>query len=242
MKRFKILACRVLYREISLLSYASDNVIDVTYLKPGLHDTPEKLFETLQKEIDLLDAEFDEENPEWQASKNFDAILLGYGLCSNAVCNLSSKRYKLVIPRAHDCITLFLGSKEKYAELFSNHSGGIYWYTRGWNDFFLMPGKERVELMREHYVKNYGEDNADYLMEMEQGWMKEYNRCVYVDWEDTHSDRDVEFSRQCAKEMGWEFETVKGDCSLLKRFIAGDWNEEDFLMVQPGQSLPSNIV
>jgi len=209
-------------------------------LKAGLHDTPEKLFETLQKEIDLLD-ESDENAPEWQLCNDYDAILLGYGLCSNAVCGLSSKRYKLVIPRAHDCITLFLGSKEKYGQLFGERHGGIYWYTRGWNDFFMMPGEERIKLMRDFYVQTYGEDNADYLMEMEQGWMKEYTHCVYVDWEELHSGRDVEYSRQCAKDMGWEFEVVQGDTLLMKRFIDGDWNDEDFLVIEPGRKIAQSV-
>jgi hypothetical protein len=45
-----------------------------------------------------------------------EAVLLGYGLCNNGVVGLHAP-VPLVISRAHDCITLLLGSRERY-----NHS------------------------------------------------------------------------------------------------------------------------
>ena len=44
----------------------------------------------------------------------YEAILLGYGLCSNGLVGLTARSIPLVIP-VHDCITLFLGSKEQYS-------------------------------------------------------------------------------------------------------------------------------
>jgi len=47
-----------------------------------------------------------------------------------------------VVPRAHDCITLLLGSKERYAKLFGERPG-TYWYSAGWleigKDFPMSP-------------------------------------------------------------------------------------------------------
>ena len=60
----------------------------------------------------------------------YDAILIGYALCSNGVVGLTSRRIPLVIPRGHDCITLLLGSKELYRDYFDSHRG-IYWYSSG---------------------------------------------------------------------------------------------------------------
>ena len=62
---------------------------------------------------------------------DFEAILIGYGLCSNGIMGISSNKYKLVIPRAHDCITFLLGSKEKYSKYFTDMPG-TYWYTMSW--------------------------------------------------------------------------------------------------------------
>ena len=40
----------------------------------------------------------------------YDAILLGYGLCGNGLDGLTARHTRLVLPRAHDCIALLMGS------------------------------------------------------------------------------------------------------------------------------------
>ncbi len=61
----------------------------------------------------------------------YDAVLLGYALCSNGLVGLTAGKIPLVLPRAHDCITLFLGSKERYLDYFQAHTG-VYFKTSGW--------------------------------------------------------------------------------------------------------------
>ena len=236
--RFKVIACKVLYREISLLSASSEHIIDVSYLRQGFHNTPQYLNELLQKEIDRIDAKEDvySYRPEEEDStQDFDAVLLGYGLCSNAVAGLSSKRYKLVIPRAHDCATLLLGSKETYKNIFDGASGGIYWYSAGWNENATMPSRGRIERLRAEYEEKYGEDNAEYLMEMEQNWMQEYKNCTFIDWPALNNARQIAFTKDCAEYLGWEFSQITGSDSLLRDFLAGNWDEERFLVAEPGQ-------
>ena len=80
MKRLKLFACKVLYREVSLLSSVCENFIDVTYLQQGLHDTPDILRKTLQDEINRIDEGKDIYSCRKQGNKDFDAILLAYGL------------------------------------------------------------------------------------------------------------------------------------------------------------------
>ena len=235
MKRFKLLACKVFYREISMLTFRSENFIDVTYLQQGFHDTPDILRKTLQAEIDRIDAGNDMYSCRKRESRDFDAILLGYGLCSNAICGLSSKKYKLVIPRAHDCITLFLGSKEWYRQYFDAHSGGIYWYTPGWNECTIMPGKDRIEIKRRMYMKQYDdEETVEYLLEEEHKWMEKYKTCVYIEWEELRMENHVRYTKTCAEYLGMDFDLLKGDSSLMKNFIDGNWCKEKFLVLEPG--------
>jgi hypothetical protein len=61
----------------------------------GLHPRPEGLTAALQTAID--------------ASPGYDAILLGYGLCSGGVVGLRATHGRLVLPRADHCIAMFLG-------------------------------------------------------------------------------------------------------------------------------------
>ena len=239
-KRYKLIACKVLYREISLLTSHCENFIDVTYLQQGLHDTPEVLRQTLQDEIDRIDADTDIYSCSRAEGLDFDAILLGYGLCSNAVCGLSSQKYKLVIPRAHDCITLFLGSKERYRQYFDAHSGGVYWYTPGWNECSLMPGKEYMDFMHRRYVEKYGEKKAALLMAHET-WLEGYNTCAYVDWETLHLENHVQYAKACADYLNVRFDLVKGDPALMRHFINGNWNPEDFFVLAPGQKVAASF-
>ena len=237
MKRFKLIACKVFYREICLLSANSESHIDVTYFQQGLHNTPERLKSNLQEEIRRIDAGEDIYSCKPSENLDFDAILIGYGLCSNAICGITSSKYKIVLPRAHDCITLFLGSKEKYQEYFDSRGGGIYWYTSGWIDNVLMPSQERTDILRKKYTEEYGEENAEYLMETEQGWLTKYNACTFIDWPELDNKRYIEYTKQSSEYLHWNFDVLAGDNTLLKKFLNGDWDEDSFLVLEPGQSV-----
>ena len=237
MKRFKLIACKVLYREICLLSVNNENYIDVTYFQQGLHDYPDRLKGALQDEIDRIDAGEDLYSCPVNEKLDFDAILLGYGLCSNAICGIKSNKYKIVVPRAHDCITLFLGSKEKYKTYFDSRNGGVYWYTNGWIDNLLMPSKDRTDVLTKKYTEQYGEDGAAYLMETEQGWHKQYQVGAFIDWAALNNQRYIEYTKQCAAYLNWDFDILPGSPALLTDFLRGNWDADRFLVLEPGQSI-----
>ena len=115
----KLIACEIAVRELYFTAARSPNLIDLEFLTQGHHDTPALGQKEIQKRIDAV------------AAGKYDAILLSYGLCSNILVGLTSSHTRLVIPRAHDCITLFLGSKERYQQSFTNQPG-TYYFTSGW--------------------------------------------------------------------------------------------------------------
>lgn len=223
MARYHLVACHVLWRELCYFASLSPHFFTFHWMKQGLHNTPELLKAELQKAVDA-------------APDECDAVLLGYGLCSNGAAGVVARSKRLVLPRAHDCITLFLGSKERYRAYFDSHPG-TYWYTPGWIECSVQPGKDRHELLRREYVEKYGEDNADYLMEMEQGWMKEYNNAAYVDLGIGDASRFKEYTRECARWLGWQCDELEGEPSLVREFVNGQWEPARFLVVEPGQSI-----
>jgi hypothetical protein len=243
--RFACLCCEVLFREFSLAAALSPATIDLVLMPQGLHNTPAELRRRVQEEIDRLEngpAYVHAENTEAIPPPRYDAILLGYALCSNGVVGLSSQRLPLVIPRGHDCITILLGSKERYREYFDTHHG-VYWYSSGWIERTLQPGRERRELTLQRYTKLYGEDNAEYLMEMEQNWYTEYEWATYINWELPTAERDRQFTRACAEYLGWNFDEVQADRQLIYDFLGGQWDSARFLTVQPGECIePSHDV
>ncbi len=235
MLRLKLLACKALYRECSCLSFKTANYIDATYMQQGLHDTPGLLKESLQKEIDLIDEGVDLHSCKPRFGKDFDAIILGYGLCSNAIIGLGSKNYKIVVPRCDDCIALFLGSYQKYREYFDKH-GGTYWYNASWIESGYTPSEENDEALLREYTEKYGEENAQYIMETEHA-TKNYSRGAYVQWAELTFPSYIEYTKRAAAHFGWEFDLVNGNSTFLSDLFEGNWGAERFLVVPAGQKI-----
>jgi len=228
--RFQFIVCKVMQKEAYFCAARSKNIVDVVLMPQGLHQEPTKLRDEVQK---ALDRTADLQN------KPYDASLLGYGLCSNGIAGLAAK-IPVVVPRGHDCITLLLGSKEKYQEYFDSHRG-VYWFSPGWIETNNQPGKERYEQTLREYIEKYGEDNAGYLMETEQNWMKEYRWATYIDWGLSDSEECKNYTKRCAEFLGWNYDELKGDSSLMQRLVNGDWNTEDFLVVRPGEKIAEDL-
>jgi len=228
--RLQFIVCKVLQREAYLCAGRSRNIVDVVLMPQGLHNEPDKLRSELQNALQRVND---------IRSDPYDATLLGYGLCSNGLVDLECK-IPMVIPRAHDCVTLLLGSKEKYKAYFDTHPG-IYWYSAGWIENSLQPGKERFEKIHRDYVEKYGEDNAQYLMEMEQKWMTEYSWATYIDWSLPQAEQHRLYTRECAAYLKWNYDELKGDPALFQKLVDGEWNDEDFLVVQPGRKTAADV-
>ena len=238
--RLCFIGCEVLTREVAALAAQAEPAVDLHFLPHGLHNVPDELRRRVQAEIDRVESGADRANlgGPFGGSREYacDAILLGYGLCSNGTAGLGSKRFPLVIPRAHDCITFFLGSKEAYRAYFDAHPG-TYWYTAGWIERSLMPGPDRLQEVRERYVREYGEENADFLLETESAWYREYSRATYIHWNLPGAEGYRQYTRDCARCLGWQFDEYPGDQGLLEAFVTGDWDGERFLVVPPGEKI-----
>jgi hypothetical protein len=220
-----VLACAVMETEVEHLIADRPNVVAYHKLEQGLHNEPDRLREELQRRIDRVESETDAE-----------VIVLVYGLCSRGVEGVRTTRCRLVVPRAHDCITLLLGSRQRYAQYVAAHPG-TYWYSPGWNRHHLPPGPQRYAKLREQYVEKFGEDNADFLMESEQHWFSTYSRATYVHLTIGDSEADRQHTRDCAKWLGWAYDEQTGDPALLEALLHGPWSDDDFLMLEPGQAL-----
>ncbi len=226
-KHFGVIACHVLWRELCFFATRSPNVFDFRFLKQGLHDTPELLRTELQRVIDEEDGKH-------------DALLIGYGLCSNGIQGIVARNTPLVCIRAHDCITVLLGSKERYREYFDSHPG-TFWYSPGWIEDCPMPGKDRYEAALKTYCDLYGEESAKYLMESTETWIKNYGQACYVDLGVGGSDKYRQYTRQCADWLGWRYDELGGDPSLVERLLSGDWDAETFLVVNPGEEITASF-
>ncbi len=233
----KLIACKVLQREVASLMYRCPNTIDVTMIKQGYHETPEILRKVLQEEIDRIDGNTDPHTNDLTECR-LDAILMGYGLCSNAVTGLRSKKYRIVVPRAHDCATLVMGSKEIYQQCFDTYKGS-YFYTSGWLELGAALGTEEDHLRRkrqEFMAKYDDEDTVEYLLDMEREMVKNYSHITYVEWPELADRQTEQKAREMADSRGWAYHHMEGKNTLLADLLNGNWDEDRFLVIEPGQT------
>lgn len=227
--RYFLIACDIFVREVSYCIATSPSTINVKFLEKGLHERPDFLRNILQQEIERAS----------QSEYDYDAILLAYALCGNSTKGLIAKDLPIVIPKAHDCITLFLGSRLKYHEEFNNHPG-TYYYTPSAVERGSAVGSEtneNLERKYREYVTKYGEENAQYLMEIEEGWLKHYNYAASVDFELFRFLNYHDKVKEIAQKKSLQYREIEGNLNLLKKLLNGDWNHDEFLVLQPGQKV-----
>src|ERR1017187_6970028 len=167
--RITLLACLVFEREIALYARGAQHIAEVRFFEMGLHDRPDQLRAALQENLDAVDARTD-----------IEAVVLAYGLCGRGMAELRPLRHKLVIPRAHDCITVFMGSKETYAE-HQRRCPTCYYYTPGWNRGSRVPGPEKLEAMRAELAARFEPDDVGFLVETEREQWALHDTATYLD-------------------------------------------------------------
>jgi hypothetical protein len=232
-ERLHLLAitCDILLRPAYFFAARSPHVVDVLNLSAALHVEPLTLGHRIQEQVDA-------------AGPGIDAIVLGYGLCGGATAGLTARTVPIVLPRAHDCVTIFLGSRDRYR---TEHEAtpGTYWYVqdqmdRG-NDLkgWLLGDAARAEdaeATRADYIERFGEDNAAYLMEVLGEWRTRYERGAFLDTGLAPADDAAHRAREESERRGWRFERTLADLKLIRQLLYGEW-DDDFQVLQPGERL-----
>lgn len=211
-----ILACAVMEWEIRKFQNCH---MKFKFLDYGLHRTPENMTRSLQIEIDQVQEE------------DYAGIILGYGLCSNGIVGLHSSKHPLIIPRIHDCISLFLGSSEAYRDQSAEHPG-TYYLTPGW----IERGQTPISKY-ESYAKSYNEETARWVLHEE---MKHYTRIALIDTGVYSIEPFRAVAKENAKFLGVTYKELQGSPQLFKELICGPW-EKNFLLVEKGQSIKQEM-
>lgn len=209
--RTKIIACATVIEEMlpHLPTGVEPRVLDF-----GLHVNPKELKRILQETVDAMEPEA-------------DTILLGYGLCSQAVVGLRAQGCTLVVPKVDDCIAIFLGSGLAYRTQVRAEPG-TYYLTKGWIEAGDSPFSEYDSL-----VERYGEEKAKWLMRQ---MLKNYTRLALINTGQYELERYRTYTRDTAGRWGLRYEEIPGSGALIARLLHGPWDGA-FVVAGPGETI-----
>ena len=212
-----IIACSVLKYELTKVGSPG---VQFEFLEQGLHRTPNKMPLAIQEKIR-------------QIGEKADYILLGYGLCGNGIVGVKAERQPLVIPKAHDCISLWLGSIEAHREEHAKASG-TYYLTKGWFEEAKPP-----LVSFEENIQRFGLEDAKWIANEE---FKNYTRIALIDTGAYEIDAYRAHAQANADFLGIAYEEVKGSLNFFRKMVKGKWGEDDFIILKPGEYVTSETV
>jgi len=231
-QRLLLVACRVFERELEVVARSAKTEMQIHYLELALHEKPgAQLRAALQAEINAV--------PE----QDYDAIGLGYGLCNRGLVGLQTHSLPVVIPRAHDCLGMLLGSSKRYlAEL--EKEPGTYFQSCGWiehlpADRTLRPlaAGEGLSMNREEMIARYGEEAAQFLAEEYAKFTQHYKRLAFISTPVAQVEERDRKAEEIAKQQGWTYERLPGDLGWLRRLVDGEWDDKAFLVLKPNEKV-----
>lgn len=207
----KLIACPAVLGELA--EGATDGV-DCRTMEAQLHLNPERLKEAIRAAVA-------------DADKPGATIVLGYGMCSNAVLGLKTEHATLVVPKVDDCVAMMLGSNEAFAAE-TEKERGSYFVAKAYLE-------ECDTIMSEHekLVEKRGRERAEKMMRL---LLNHYTRIVLIDT----GRYDLEPYRArvagFAETFDLAVEEVPGTTRILDALVAGAW-DGDFVVAQPGHEL-----
>jgi hypothetical protein len=218
-KKPVIIACRVMEPELEAVRAGSE-AVEIVYLEQGLHRTPAKLPAMIQERID-------------QVASHATVIVLGYGLCSNGLVGVTARCQELIVPRCHDCISLFLGSAARYDAVFGAHPGTFY-LTPGW----VAGAHDPLGTYQEEYLPRYGEKLARWAIRES---MKNYTHIALIDSGMADSGALRRRALENAAFFDMAYIEIEGSLSFFEKIVRGPRGTGEFLRLQPGETITQSL-
>lgn len=213
-----VIACGVLKSELEELKGNSPD-IETIYIDQNYHRTPHLLPEILQETIQ-------------EVKDRTKQIILGYGLCSNGIVGLRAPPQGLIVTKAHDCISLFMGSREEYNKQFQQNPG-TYYITPGW----IKEQKDPLGILENEYIPKLGPEIAKWGAKEE---IKNYTQIALIN----SGILDLTPYRSRAKENANYFDKIylelSGNNRYLYKILFEPYENRDFFLLEHGEVVKQN--
>lgn len=203
-----IISCKVFKPELTALGIEKSRVI---YLEQDLHRDPCALRERVMEALTRLEVD-----------KHINSVILLYGYCGGGLADLVSKRLKLMIPLAHDCIPLLQGTCPDPL------CDQAFFLSPGWIDHGLTPLTEYFEA-----VEKYGQEDALWLgLEV----LKGYKEVVLVETIAGVRPHHLRYAEKMAALFGLSVRKVTADTTWLVNLLSGNPCKH-VLTINPGEAI-----
>jgi hypothetical protein len=204
-----IVACETLKPELESVMKTRNCDYPVFWIDAGKHAWSDKLHTLVQEAIDGI-------------SPSFKTILLLFGFCGNAMMDIEARNHHLVLPQVADCIPLFIGSTKER----ESYGTSTYFFTEG----YLNSGGSIASDIPRLYQR-YGEEQTHFIL---QEMLGHYRALAVID---TGTFDVAKVSVQLeglTKHLDIPVKVIPGNLRMISALLAGSWQDEPFLQVQPG--------
>ena len=207
-----IVACETLKPELTFVMNRRNWDYPISWVKSGKHTGPDKLRGYIQETIDTI-------------PQSYKTILLVFGFCGNSMVGIKTNTQTLVVPRVADCISLFLGSQAAREV----YGGGTYFFTEGYL-------RSETSFITEFKVclKKYGKKQGTALM---KNILEHYKHIAVIDTGAYNVQPVSKEVRPFGKILDIPVSIIPGNLQLIEALLAGDWNQDAFLVVLPGERI-----
>ena len=212
MKRL-LLGCGTIQKELEEAIERNGLELDIIWLESGLHAVPNELKKELQKHID--------------EAEDYDEVILGYGLCGNALIDITATHCDILYPKTDDCISAFMCENCRAAELRRDS----YFLSRGW---LSMKTSDSLIEQFNRVMEQYDEETAQEILEMMYG---NYKRIVYLKVENEIAPEDLALAKQRAADMNFDFEIEPATIKLYEKLVLGDESYPGVERLKKGETL-----
>ncbi len=205
-----IVACKSVRAELEKEMKAQGCNYPVIWLDADFHEQPENLNNLLQTTLDSI--------------TQAEHVLLCYGFCGNALVGLVPHGFKLIFPKAENCISLILGSDKRRKEL----ERASYFFTHGW-----LNNNRSILKEYEDTIEKYGEQSADYVYEF---MLDGYKNALIVDTGVEDINNAIEKTKPFTTKFKLNQEVVQGDLTLFAKLISKNW-DDSFVIIEPDTAI-----